>query len=57
MLGKCQAIHKSVTSQFGKLIKLYTGIDIEHKLLKFTGMPFSVEELTEKIKKIMEDKK
>ncbi|NHJ40541.1 MAG: 2-oxoacid:acceptor oxidoreductase subunit alpha [Asgard group archaeon] len=47
-------VENNVTSQFGKLIKLYTGIDIEHKLLKFTGMPFSVEELAEKISKILE---
>lgn len=50
-------VENNVTSQFGKLIKLYTGIDIEHKLLKFNGMPFSVEELIEKISKILEESK
>ncbi|TET28623.1 MAG: 2-oxoacid:acceptor oxidoreductase subunit alpha [Candidatus Heimdallarchaeota archaeon] len=50
-------IENNITSQFGKLIKLYTGLDIENKILKFTGMPFSVEELTEEIKKVVEGKK
>jgi 2-oxoglutarate ferredoxin oxidoreductase subunit alpha len=50
-------VENNVTSQFGKLIKLLTGIDIKHKLLKFNGMPFSVEELIEKISKILEEEK
>ncbi|MCK5298956.1 MAG: 2-oxoacid:acceptor oxidoreductase subunit alpha, partial [Candidatus Heimdallarchaeota archaeon] len=55
--NKLIIIENNITSQFGKLIKLYTGLDIENKILKFTGMPFSVEELTEEIKKIVEGKK
>ncbi len=47
-------IENNVTSQFSKLIKLYTGFEIKNKILKFNGMPFSVEELVEKIKKIEE---
>ncbi|NHJ84096.1 MAG: 2-oxoacid:acceptor oxidoreductase subunit alpha [Asgard group archaeon] len=47
-------IENNVTSQFGKLIKLDTGREIEHKILKYNGMPFSVEELVEKINKILE---
>jgi 2-oxoglutarate ferredoxin oxidoreductase subunit alpha len=47
-------VENNVTSQFGKLIKLNTGINIEHKLLKYNGMPFSVEELVEKIGKLLE---
>ncbi|NPE08695.1 MAG: 2-oxoacid:acceptor oxidoreductase subunit alpha, partial [Asgard group archaeon] len=50
-------VENNVTSQFGKLIKIYAGLEIENKILKFTGMPFSVEELTEKIKQVVEDKK
>ncbi|MHA1212770.1 MAG: 2-oxoacid:acceptor oxidoreductase subunit alpha, partial [Candidatus Heimdallarchaeota archaeon] len=48
-------VENNVTSQFGKLLKLYADAKIDHKILKFNGMPFSVEELTEKIKKIVED--
>ena len=47
-------VENNVTSQFGKLIKLATGIEIKNKILKFNGMPFSVEELIEKIKQKME---
>jgi 2-oxoglutarate ferredoxin oxidoreductase subunit alpha len=38
-------IENNATSQFGKLIKLQTGIDIERKILKYNGLPFSVEEV------------
>jgi len=38
-------IENNATSQFGKLIKLYTGVDIEAKILKYNGLAFSVEEV------------
>ena len=41
----------NATSQFGKLIKIYTGIEIENKVLKYNGLPFSVEE----VKSALED--
>jgi len=49
-------VENNVTGQFAKLLKLNTSFAIENKILKFTGMPFSVEELAEKIKKILEAK-
>lgn len=42
-------IENNATSQFGKLIKLGTGIDIQNKILKYNGLPFSVEELIKAI--------
>lgn len=42
-------IENNATSQFAKLIKLHTGIDIEDRILKYSGLSFSVEELTEKL--------
>ena len=42
-------VENNATSQLGKLIKLYTGIDTEYKILKYSGLPFSVEELVGKI--------
>jgi 2-oxoglutarate ferredoxin oxidoreductase subunit alpha len=42
-------VENNATSQFGKLIKLYLGMDIERKILKYDGMPFSVEELVASI--------
>ena len=44
-------VEGNATGQFGKLIKLYTGIEIEEKILKYNGMAFSVEEVIEKIQK------
>jgi len=46
-------IENNATSQFGKLIKLYTGMDIEARILKYNGLAFSVEEVAAEIKKIL----
>jgi 2-oxoglutarate ferredoxin oxidoreductase subunit alpha len=43
-------VENNATSPFGKLIKLKTGFEIEKKILKYNGHPFSVEELVERIK-------
>ena len=40
-------IEGNATGQFGKLIKLATGIDIQSRLLKYDGLSFSVEEVVE----------
>lgn len=45
----------NATSQFGNLIKLYTGFEIDKKALKYNGMPFSVEEVTKHLKSLMEE--
>ncbi len=42
-------VENNATSQFGKLIKLFAGIDIKTKILKYNGLAFSVEELVDKI--------
>ncbi len=42
-------VENNATSQFAKLIKLYTGIDIKDKILKYSGLSFYVEELTERL--------
>lgn len=49
---KTVIIENNATSQFGKLIRLYTGFEIKHKVLKYDGMPFSAEEIEEELKKI-----
>ncbi|MHC4624762.1 MAG: 2-oxoacid:acceptor oxidoreductase subunit alpha [Planctomycetota bacterium] len=46
-------VESNATSQFGKLIRLQTGIDIENKILKYNGLSFSVEEVTEKLKGLL----
>ena len=40
--------------QFSDLIKLKTGFEIEKKVLKYNGMPFSVEEIENNLKAFTE---
>lgn len=49
-------VENNATSQFGKLIKLYTGYEIESKILKYNGLPFSVEEILRGISNIVRGK-
>ena len=44
-------IENNATCQFGDLIKLHTGFEIKEKILKYSGLAFSVEEIIEGIKK------
>lgn len=46
---KAIIVENNATSQFGKLIKRHTDIKIEHEILKYSGLAFSVEELVQKI--------
>ena len=46
-------VENNATSQFAKLIKLYAGIDVDEKILKYNGLSFFVEELTEKLKDVL----
>jgi 2-oxoglutarate ferredoxin oxidoreductase subunit alpha len=43
-------VENNATAQFGQLIRLQTGCAPDHKILKYNGLPFSVEELEERIK-------
>jgi 2-oxoglutarate ferredoxin oxidoreductase subunit alpha len=49
---KLMLIENNETGQFGDLIKLETGIDIRNRVLKYNGMPFSVEEIKKAISDI-----
>ncbi|MHC4745458.1 MAG: 2-oxoacid:acceptor oxidoreductase subunit alpha [Planctomycetota bacterium] len=46
-------IENNATSQFGKLIRLHAGVGIEKKILKYSGLSFSVEEVTERLKGLL----
>jgi len=46
---KLISIECNETGQFADLLKLETGIDIAERILKYNGMPFSVEELAKTI--------
>jgi len=47
-------IESNATSQFGKLIKLYTGIEVYERILKYSGLSFAAEELVESLTKILD---
>jgi len=42
-------IEQNATSQFARLIRMETGIDIQNHINRFDGRPFSVDELKEKV--------
>jgi 2-oxoglutarate ferredoxin oxidoreductase subunit alpha len=46
----------NATSQFRNLIKQITGFKIHEEALKYNGMPFSVEEVMERLKSFLEVK-
>lgn len=50
---KVIVVENNATSQFSKLLKLYTGIEVKHKILKYNGEPFFVEELVGKLEKVI----
>jgi 2-oxoglutarate ferredoxin oxidoreductase subunit alpha len=47
------AVENNATGQFANLIQLTTGTAIQHRILKYNGMPFSVEELAEQIARVL----
>ncbi len=53
--GKTIIFENNATGQFANLIKLELGFDIDEKVLKYDGMPFSVEEVIESLKNFTED--
>ena len=46
-------VENNAASQFAKLIKLHTGIEINDRILKYDGLSFYVEELTDKLKDLL----
>ncbi len=46
-------LENNAQGQLANLIKLETGLEIQEKFLKYDGMPFSVEEVEERIRKFM----
>jgi len=46
-------VEGNATCQFGKLIRLRTGIDIQDKILKYNGLSFYAEEVTEKLNRLL----
>lgn len=50
---QCVIVENNATSQFGNVIKLFTGMDIRKKILKYNGLPFSVEEVAGNLETIV----
>lgn len=48
-------VENNSTAQFSKLLKIYTGIEIKNKILKYNGIHFYLEELVEKISEVIGD--
>lgn len=51
---KTVIVENNGTAQFCQLIRLQTGFDMDHKVLKYNGLPFSVEELEEQLKSVFD---
>ncbi len=43
-------VENNATAQLGKLLKLYTGVEMDYRILKYDGRPFSVEGLTAQLR-------
>ena len=50
---KTVIFENNAQGQFSNLIKMETGFEIDEKSLKYNGMPFSVEEVTETLKSVL----
>jgi 2-oxoglutarate ferredoxin oxidoreductase subunit alpha len=51
---KTVIVENNGTCQFGQLIRMQTGFDMDRKILKYNGLPFSVEELEERLKSVLD---
>jgi 2-oxoglutarate ferredoxin oxidoreductase subunit alpha len=52
--GKKMVIFENnIKGQLARLLKLETGVDIQERVLKYNGMPFSVEEVQRSIKEVV----
>lgn len=49
-------VENNATAQLAKLIRRETGFNITHKILKYNGLPFYIDELTAKIAEIIKEK-
>ena len=50
------SIEQNPTGQFAKLLENETHINMNHRILKYSGYVFSVEEIVDRLKKIIEGK-
>ena len=50
---KTISLENNATSQFSRLIKLHTSIELDEHILKYNGLPFSVEEIASNLQKVL----
>ena len=46
-------IEGNATGQFANLIKLHTGYEVHHRILKYNGLQFSVEEVMDRLGELL----
>lgn len=46
-------IEGNATGQFARLVKSEAGVEVEEKILKYNGLQFSVEEITERLREVL----
>jgi 2-oxoglutarate/2-oxoacid ferredoxin oxidoreductase subunit alpha len=46
-------VENNATGQFAGLLKRYGGIDVSHRILKYDGLPFSVEEVANALRPLV----
>jgi len=47
-------VENNGTGQFGKLIRMQTGFEMDRKILKYNGLPFSADELETELKSVLD---
>jgi len=52
--AKTVIVEGNATGQFCKLIKLHTGLEVDGKILKYSGLSFTVEEVAESLDKMLD---
>ena len=51
--GRLISVEGNATSQFSRLLKIHTGIDMDTKITKYNGLPFSAEELEGRLREVL----
>jgi 2-oxoglutarate ferredoxin oxidoreductase subunit alpha len=46
-------VENNATAQFASVLKLYLGIEISTKILKYNGLAFSVEEIAGRLSDVL----
>ncbi len=47
-------IENNATAQFGQLIRMKTGLEMDHQILQYNGLPFTADDLEKRLKSILD---